>query len=165
MIRALAAALLTTLVVGCAGSYDQYIGAYNTHVDKETARITKEVDSINSMALAFDGTKVEQALMRALAMVSIGQLHPIPFTLQKPTQWEDVGMTLASQATNLMSWGMASLMVKWGFENTGTTFKGDAYLDNSFNRQNIQAWSGSPVMIGMAPAPDPLVVEPTVVIP
>ena len=158
--------LLTLPLVGCADNYGQYTQAYTTHVDKDSTRIESQIDSITLLVESFNGSAVEQALMRAFGTLAIAQIAPRPFTLTKPTQWEDVGMSLANQATAIAGFSWMGVLGKWGIENSGTEFHGDALLENSFNRQHSTAlWSGQSSITGMAPAPAPLIVRPEIVRP
>lgn len=165
--KTIIAILLGLLLTGCAADpYGLYTEAYTTHITQDTRRIIDQSDSITLLVEGFQGTLTEQALMRAFGVIAISQLTPTPFMLQKPTQWEDVGMSLANQATAVVGISWMGVLGKWGLENSGTEFQGDAFLENSFNRQHSTAlWSGQSSITGMAPAPPPLVVRPEIVRP
>jgi hypothetical protein len=173
MIRIIAV-VCVLMLSGCSyltgqGDYSYYTEALTAHSANEASRISNQSQAIVDLAnesVKKSQTPAEAALQAAFATLAIGQLHPQPLPIVKPTTGMDVLNTGVAHIPFVAStYGMLRLG-KAGIAAAGNIAIGDnANITNSFNPAEIHA-TGSGNMVTTTGTAEPTVVmqpEPIIV--
>jgi hypothetical protein len=171
MPRYIIAIVLLATITGCANDASRfYYDAYVAHKNADQARMTNQAAAISeSVARAKWSTPTEQALASIIAGLSIAQLKPDRFELERPKDGYDVAFQHAGVIVNGLTFGAGQyFLYDWlkssevmGGPTTYNTEGGSVTLENSHNMNEMHMTSSDNSTGSLAPmAVEPVVVEP-----
>jgi len=146
--------------------YQHYAQALSDHSESESARITGQSQAIVDLAsesVKKSQTPAEAALQAAFATLALGQLHPVPLQIVKPTTGMDVLNSGVQHIPFVAStYGMVRLG-EAGIAKAGSVaFGDDATVSDSFMNNENHA-TGSQATATLQPKevrPEVVVVPP-----
>lgn len=167
--------LIAAMLSGCSaimgqGDYEHYTAALVGHSEAEATRVSNQAATISEIT-ALSGkaaqTPTEAALQAAIAMMVIGNLHPVSLDIKKPTTGMDVAQSAVGQIPFVtMGAAMYRLGAK-GIESAGNVTVGaNSSVTDSLNRVENHAlgYGSNATAQGTVPVPVQ-VVQPEVIIP